>query len=356
MADELESQIIKALNDFDYIKINDANDIKIVHNLFINKVIPETKFLSGTCLFYLGLYFGTINNINEAKKYYSMAIALKKSDAMTIMGTLSQHEGNNDEAKKYYLMAIELKNSDAMNYMGRLLDNEGDFNEAEKYYLMAIELGNTHAMNNMGYLLDEKGNLSEAKKYYLMAIELGNTHAMNNMGYLLQYKVNFNEAKKYYLMAIELKNAAAMNNMGSLLQIEENYNEAKKYFLMAIDLKNATAMNNMGLLLKKEKDFDGYEKYAILAMENGYGFIKSLQDHYIEKYTTSNNLELSGNFLKFITITYAKYNNELCSIFKQFAKLYVEGLELIDLHFNYSPGSKGAEEAKVDFISRMRKY
>ena len=91
-----------------------------------------------------------------------------------------------------------------------------DYNEMKKYYLMAIELGNSSmSMNNLAYYYRAvEKNYNEMKKYYLMAIELGNSMAMNNLSYYYQtVEKNYNEMKKYYLMAIEIGSSDAIDRL-----------------------------------------------------------------------------------------------------------------------------------------------
>ena len=64
------------------------------------------------------------------------------------MGVYYHILDNKDEAKRYYMMAIEKGNSDAMHKMGYLFHYKNP-DEAKKYYMMAIKKGNSMAMSNL---------------------------------------------------------------------------------------------------------------------------------------------------------------------------------------------------------------
>jgi TPR repeat protein len=65
-------------------------------------------------------------------------------------------------------------------YQVAILAKENQIEEAKKYYLMAIDGGNYNSMNNYAILLKKENQIDEAKKYYLMAIDKGSASAIHN--------------------------------------------------------------------------------------------------------------------------------------------------------------------------------
>ena len=175
-------------------------------------IIIET---SDSNIYYVnGVYYQTIENYNEMKKYYFMVIEQGYSNAMTDLGFYYQFvEKNYNEMKKYYLMAIEHGNSDAMNNLGFYYKNiEGNDDEMKKYYLMSIEQGNSMAMNNLGfYYENDEKNDDEMKKYYLMAIEF------NNLNSMCRLEMNVSKVELYKLLInIKNKNELIQNKITEL--------------------------------------------------------------------------------------------------------------------------------------------
>lgn len=74
-----------------------------------------------------------------------------------------------------------------------------DIDNAEKYYLIAVELGDTEAMYNLGYLLwIEKNDIAGAEKYFKMAAEPGDTDAMASLANLYFDGSNVSQKRKAF--------------------------------------------------------------------------------------------------------------------------------------------------------------
>jgi TPR repeat protein len=220
-----------------FISINCDDIVKKLEKSKNDKSIHHVVFL-GTYYHYI------LENFEEAKKYYEIAIQKENTFAMCNMGHCEEKMGNYNNAKKYYKMAVKCGYARAMFNLGSYYEEiKNDHEKARKYYLMAIKRGYVCAMINLASHYEECENYKKAKKYYLMAIEKGSTIAMCNLGIYYHYtEKNNDETKKYYLMAIEHGDVDAMYNLGIYYHyIEKTYEEAKKYYLMAIKNNNESA-------------------------------------------------------------------------------------------------------------------
>lgn len=246
----------------------DLQYITIISDIFRNNNL--TIAINDPIIYNLyGLYYENHNDMNNAIKYYLMAINGGNSNAMFNLGSYYDNiEKNYDEAIKYYLMAIKKGNSDAMSNLGLHYENvEKNYNKAIKYYLMAIEKDDVDAMYNLAsYYQNHEKNYMLMEKYYLMAIEKGDVISMYNLAvYYEDVKKNYNKSIKYYLMAIEKGDDNSMNNLASYYHTyEKNYMLMEKYYLMAIELNNEDAFDN----LKNFYDNDWLFYKLLLSLEH----------------------------------------------------------------------------------------
>jgi len=166
-----------------------------------------------------------IDNIIVATQYYLMAQKYKK-------------EGKLEDAEKYYLMAIEKKDSRAMNDLGIFYHKQRELQLAEKYYLMAISYDKKYS-NNLGILYAEENNFALAEKYYLIAIENNDHKALNNLGNLYKKQHKYNLAEKYYLESIQKEcKSRTMHNLALIYKEQKKRDLAEKYLLESIQCDN----------------------------------------------------------------------------------------------------------------------
>ena len=186
MANKLDkiNDIINYLIKYDYsttsiIEFNDS-EIDILYNLYFNNIVDIHQDISSMMMIYIAIYYDSINNYEQVKKYYMMAIANKNYYAMINLGLYFENIENDAVlAKKYYQMAVEQNNDYAMIILGNSYFKEGNYDMVKKYYQMAILQNNHYAMNNLGYFYDViENDYDTAKKYYMMAISQNNIYAM----------------------------------------------------------------------------------------------------------------------------------------------------------------------------------
>jgi TPR repeat protein len=226
-------------------------------------------------LAHIGLCYSYQNEMQQAEKYYKMAVEKGHTGAMVNLANLYAIEKDFDQAEKYYKMAIEKGDFHAMDNLALLYKKEKkDFGQAEKYYKMSAEKGDASAMFNLALLYEtERKDFGQAEKYYKMAVEKDDDNAMYNLALLYETeRKDFGQAEKYYKMAVEKGDAEAMNNLAVLYETErKNFNQAEKYYKMAIEKGHAGAMFNLALLYETEKkDFNQAEKYYKMSAEKGH--------------------------------------------------------------------------------------
>ncbi|MDZ4796203.1 MAG: AAA family ATPase, partial [Bacteroidota bacterium] len=253
---------------------------KALDKLNLLEKINETAAFYGK-----GYMYYEKKDINNAEKYYLMAVEKGNASAMYNLGNLYSIEKKDIAGtEKNYLMAVEKGHVGAMYNLGNLYKNaKKDIAGAEKYYLMAVEKGHADAMCNLGTLYRAtKKDIAGAEKYYLMAVEKGHADAMFNLAVLyMKEKKDSAGAEKYYLMAVEKGNAGAMNNLALLFEDEKkDITGAEKYYLMAVEKDNTSAMGNLANLYfemnnisQKEKAYE-WSKKAI-ELENNQNSVKS---------------------------------------------------------------------------------
>jgi TPR repeat protein len=357
--------------------INNENVYKIISNN-IDKDVNGTFYNYLALLYKYGLYVE--KDDKEMQYYFEKAIEKGNTTAMNNLGKYYYEIKNYEKMKKYYLMAIYNGNTYAMNNLGKYYYEIKNYDNMEKCYLMAVEHGDTTAMNLLGLFYDEIMGPSVMKKYYLMAIDKGYVNSMNNLGKYYYEIKDYENMKKYYLMAIDKGHVTSMNNLGGYYYEIKDYENMIKYYLMAIVHGDTTAMNNLGKYYYEIKDYKNMEKYYLMVIKfqnNNPIILNKL----IEYYNKSNNTvkliklyELINNEEEMFPLLFSLLSekNELPEdILDIILNLKSEKLpiglqiiintiknniNIIDLHFNYMPGSKGQNEALEDYKKYVTSY
>lgn len=99
--------------------------------------------------------------MEKYKKAYENG--LKK--AAVFIGIIEHRNRNIDEAKKWYKIALEIGNTDSQIYLAQILEEEGDKIEAMNLYLKAAELKDYRAINYLLKYYYREKNLKEIKKW-----------------------------------------------------------------------------------------------------------------------------------------------------------------------------------------------
>lgn len=144
-----------------------------------------------------------------------------------------------------------------------------------------------------------------------------------------------------------------MNNLACYYESIKDYHNAVKYYLMAFAFDDKSEIDQ--ILLDKN-----YTEHKILLVKGL--FQKHGQIFNDEKYATSilfileqhiDKEDIDDDLVKIISHINIKYFTKCSKLLLLTKKILLEKIELIELHFNYAPDSKGCQEAKNDFIERL---
>lgn len=178
----------------------DGESLDIFYHLCQTGILDETKKLSSECSRYVALYYKIIQKNRDKMLFYlQMSVNDNNDNAMNILGSYYEEQGDIDNMMKYYLMAIERGNTDAMTNLGSFYADCDDFIHAEKYYQMAINNGNSDAMYYISLCYQLYEDYDNMKKYLLMAIENGNINAALLLGNHYEITNDYFNMIKYYV-------------------------------------------------------------------------------------------------------------------------------------------------------------
>jgi 4-amino-4-deoxy-L-arabinose transferase-like glycosyltransferase len=136
--------------------------------------------------------------------------------------------------------------------LGIAYGRKGKLDEAAKYYMMAIESDGTLAdpHNNLGNLLAREGNLKKAREEYQKAMELDSSFAKTyyNMGNTYFAESEFKTAARFYEEAVRKDSfyVDAANSAGLAYQRLGESEEAQRMFTYAAKIR----LDNVGTIEK----------------------------------------------------------------------------------------------------------
>ena len=195
------------------------------------------------------------NNEEEMKKYWMMAIENNCPVTSYELAEYYHIKGDIDNMMHFLNISINLKSSTAMLYMAKYYCSINSINNAQKYYLMAIDNNNVKAMYQYALFCNSKlQNNDEMIKYLLMAIEYKCDKSMYFLATHYFDNNNFELAEKYYLMAVDLNCIKSMIDVAYYYKtIEKNKIKATKYLIMGINNNSDEALADLLLLYKYNK-------------------------------------------------------------------------------------------------------
>ncbi len=154
--------------------------------------------------------FGKPQRLDEATRYYSVAVALRPTSAAihVNLGSALRKKGDFDGAIAAQREAIRLKPDDAEAYigLGNALDNKGDFDGAIAAQREAIRLQPRSGMayNSLGNSLMSKNDREAAATAFREAIRLNDPLGHYGLGRALMEKKEFDQAITSFREAIRL--------------------------------------------------------------------------------------------------------------------------------------------------------
>jgi Tfp pilus assembly protein PilF len=231
----------------------------------------------------------TLQNNNEAKKYFRKAIAQGATafDAWQNLLILESNDSQYDSLIVHSEEGLELfPNQAALYYFngfGHL--RKKHFQEATYALEQAkkLSIGNNKLLGDINGMLGDAYNssrqYSKSDKAYedALAIDPNNDFVLNNYSYFLSLrkeKLETAESMANKLIKLHPDNATYLDTYGWVLYVREKYKEAKKVMEKAVALSqaNATHFEHFGDILYKLGDVDGavkqWEKARTLTSDN----------------------------------------------------------------------------------------
>lgn len=223
------------------------------------------------------------------------------------------------------------------------------------YLTSASEQGSVDAIFDLGIYYSNLGHAKLAIAYYKEAILYKHSGAMNNLGWIYYQQKQFVKMEKYYKMAIEYKHIGAMNNLGWYYYEQKQFVEMKMYYFMACDNKYQKSFENLISFYREHN-----KSFGLLKLYIKYHELFNRRKELIDQFNIIASQQLSSKQeIKFLEIIYNfSFTSEdssvlkLCNSLRLLSKVTKNNIELIDLHFNYSPTSNGCIQAKKDFLAK----
>lgn len=170
-------------------------DLKKAKNILDKALLPSSQKL-----FYLGIIEIFTGNFDAAELTLNESLLKGNNSAAHLLGKIFKEEKNNTvQAKKFFERDID--NSSSNLELAEIYDEENDLENAEKYYLLAIKNGSKKALKDLGMFYEDKLNdFEKAEDYYMKARESGDQTAIHNLAQLLTFILNKGEVGKKYLV------------------------------------------------------------------------------------------------------------------------------------------------------------
>jgi hypothetical protein len=262
------------------------------------------------------------------------------------------------------------------------MENKCDINELVTHIMTYVELHKGTYVN-----IDNNDDIIKIHDCLYNDIICDNVSDIVNLYYGFYYnckKDHLNTIKYYELAMINIKQAVW--NIACCYQTKKDYVNMIKYHMINIEqCNNEHSMYQLGKYYNKINDYSNSMKYYLLAAKNGH--IKSInevvihcsknkiiepfillyqQNYFITWVSLDEKLFLINtiaSFLKNKLISRDLVNiiadidisgcDHIDPLFKLVKNLLSAKVDLIDLHFNYSPDSDGCKKAKNDFMNRL---
>jgi tetratricopeptide (TPR) repeat protein len=240
------------------------------------------------------------NHLNEAVKYWQMAVEKKFAVSMRNLGRYYSDQHDSTNAVKYLEMAITAGCKDAYFEYARHFDENGDVANMEKYYRLAGENGNADAWNNLGIHYEQNNLMKQAKDCFMKALEIekDNANAMTNLGGIYCVTGDMKQGLPLLQKAIELGSDEALANIVKFYYEMDDRENTIKYGEMATKKQLCMSMALLGQLYRKmkndEKELYYFNEVAKIKPGLGYFFVGLYHHHKGNKEETLRNWALAA--------------------------------------------------------------
>lgn len=365
---------------------------------YINIGIQNQDFES---YLYYSQIFVIQKNWEDRDKYRDLAANLGYLPAIKIQ--ISSFSNNQQLLNKYLKLAADLDDLDCLRQLAEYSEDTNNFQDMVNYFEKILRI-NPFLFGDIGIYL----NYINTKKYYLEIIS-NNNLAQNYFDIGNYYKSKFNKKqKKYFGLALDnnpdktlllelyqiliglssldsekinyLKKCVELSDQKSILKLAEFLEKSDPessihYYNMAAKQGSSEAYYKLGLYYHKKSDFKNSLKNFIKSYKLGntnsekeivsYYKLNQLIEDLINFYFKFDLLEDLVDYLEtniadinftpkileiFRQLDYSKFKLNICQILHG---LLNNKINLLDLHFNYRPGSKGFRGARLDFYKNI---
>ena len=263
------------------------------------------------------------------------------------------YENNSyEDAKRYYLMAIEYGCNDAIIRLAGMLGISRDYKDAERYYLMAIDNGCNDAILELATMYNFCKDYENAERYYLIAINKGINDAILKLAAFYEKKEDYANAESQFLAAIECGLNDAVYQLASFFKRQQDHKNAKRYFSTALQYENnrRNARKNLKCCCKNVTEL------LKIYIKNSEFIERTKIIKSISKIWNSrmNDKEVT-KFIEIVSKFEFHTDDDIPTLLKVFINLYIQKIDIIELHFKYTVEGKGFNEAKEDFVNLINR-
>ena len=272
----------------DYELLQDPNKKYFMENFFKANLLNDASSLSGLAW----SFEERERNLEQAKRYYKLAVNKGNFFSHIRIGQLLEKEGNIEQAKQHYQIVADSPAQSpehiraiAQYHLGQLLEKEGNTTDAKGYYTLAAKEDDEDAQYALGLLYEKENNLARAQYYYNLAANTGgsekklrNPNALYRLGIFAEKANNLNNAKYFYQKAIDIGSSInaylgntsdAYYGLASVAEKSFNLGTAKEYFQSAANKGNGAAPEaitriDAKIALLQEQEVEIYGKMALL--------------------------------------------------------------------------------------------
>jgi TPR repeat protein len=290
---------------------------------------------------------------------------------------------NKEQVDYYMTTAINNQLSYSLNYLGYMYGNgygvEKDKNLSKKYYELASDKNNSVAKVNLTYVFHDENetiallnhennifaiyrlaniyasangshyNISEAIKLYKLAIVKGSTSAILNLTNIYLDKNNGMSNTKKAIKLLEYgMNCGHTPSIIKLASIIKRINTRILLYTKAISLGNDECIDSLARIYYDKQYFR--KSLELYLQSQNDTMIKCIFKKVFDKTHKLLTKELIDMF---VGIEETKIKTYIPKKLIFVHNLLKSKIDLIDLHFKYSPDSIGCVEAKNDFIYNM---
>lgn len=214
---------------------------------------------------------------NKVMELYKMAIDGEQWEAYEKLGDLYFYEVDDlDEAKKYYRLAIEKGIDSAIMSLAEILFIERDFTESQILVQRAINNGEK-VKNNLGLILEGQNKIDDAIAMYQQAINDGEDNALLTLGnfyYKRNENKDYEKAKELFEIAISKNINEAYASLGRLYLKNDRLEDAETVLLVGVKKQNEEAAHALAHFYSRKKAWKKAEDLFVKSMK--WGKISSL--------------------------------------------------------------------------------